>query len=357
MQKFIKYFKKPLYAHIVFWVIIYLYFIFSVSNTGNFANMTHLLALYGLIVAGQIIVAYTLLEVLLPRFLNRKRYALFGLSLLLLLFIVFVLYNLVKVIWFDQLYYEMYSELYRNFADRPFTEKITDVPIIFSKFVLFLSPALLLMASKFYRDQQKYLKLSEQKKMAELSALKHQLNPHFLFNTLNNLYSLSLSKSDKAPEVIEKLSEILDYILYGAEANYVSIYKEVELIKNYLSLEEVRYGKRVNITFNTHLMREVNIAPLLLLTFIENAFKHGVSQELKQANIEINLSVEHEKILFNITNTKPSDVSKVYGHNKKCLGLNNVIQQLDLLYHNQEYELQIKDETNSYSVKLILKCK
>nr|WP_273569082.1 histidine kinase [Maribacter sp. Hal144] len=192
--------------------------------------------------------------------------------------------------------------------------------------------------------------------MAELTALKNQLNPHFLFNTLNNLYALTLDKSDRAPEVIERLSDILDYILYRCKENYVPINKEIELIENYLSLEKIRYGERVAIKFEHQNENDVKVAPLLLLTFVENAFKHGVSQELGQAKIEIFLNIKNSNIIFSIFNSKPNIPEEIQPKNEEHLGLKNVKKQLELLYPNS-YDLQITEKEDSYSVMLKLNAK
>ena len=196
-------------------------------------------------------------------------------------------------------------------------------------------------------------KINEQKKTAELTALKHQLNPHFLFNTLNNVYALAVKKSDKTPEVISKLSDILDYMLYRCDEDFVTIEKEIELIENYLTLEKIRYGKRVAITFDTSLKHDASIAPLLLLTFIENAFKHGVSQEIDQATIDIRLQTQEHAIAFYIENSIPGTA---HGDEtpKQAIGLNNVKQQMELLYPNA-YRLQTRRTADSYVVTLDIK--
>ena len=121
-----------------------------------------------------------------------------------------------------------------------------------------------------------------------------------MFNTLNNLYTLSIEKSDKVPGIIEKLSDILDYILYGSDKKFVPIQKEIELIENYLALEQIRYEDRVLISFKNSINESSKIAPLLLLTFVENAFKHGVSQELEIATLKISLSSDKDTILFHV---------------------------------------------------------
>ena len=186
--------------------------------------------------------------------------------------------------------------------------------------------------------------------------MRNQLNPHFLFNTLNNIYALALEKSDKTPEVIERLSDILDYILYRCKESYVPVQKEIELIENYLSLEGIRYGNRVTVDFDYKVEQQVEIAPLLLLTFVENAFKHGVTQELKKAKIDISLTTDDSGILFSIYNSKPGKTLAKNPGDEKPLGLKNVEQQLELLYPDS-HELKLSDKEDRYEVTLRLKRK
>jgi len=250
---------------------------------------------------------------------------------------------------YEPTYFEYYSDLAKTYAEKTLWERLTNFPVFLSKSIKFLTPGALLLMAQFYKNQQQYFKLNEQKKTAELTALKHQLNPHFLFNTLNNLYALAIKKSDQTPEVIERLSDILDYMLYRCNDTYVSLQKEIELIDNYLSLEKLRYGKRVQISFKKDIENDVKIAPLLLLTFIENAFKHGVSQELKEAYINIQISLEGSYIVFHIVNSTPKTLIK--NNTKQCIGLNNVKKQLALLYSNN-YTLDVNVEKESYTVTL-----
>jgi len=306
------------------------------------------------IVIPQIITAYVCLFVLVPRFLNTKKIALFLVWLVILLIVMFVLYQALHMYLYEPKYYQYYSDNSKEYAERTFWERITNLSVLFSKAIKFLTPTALLLMAGFYKNQQKYLKLNEQKKTAELTALKHQLNPHFLFNTLNNLYALALKKADETPEVIEKLSDILDYMLYRCNDTFVSLQKEVELIENYLSLEKVRYGKRVQIMFEKNINQDVKIAPLLLLTFIENAFKHGVSQELKEAFITIKINHEGDQIIFKIENSKPK--ASVEHNTEHRIGLKNIKKQLELLYANN-YFLDIENTKDSYTVTLKLLAK
>lgn len=317
-----------------------------------FKDYTHLVQSTLTLMVPQIVVAYVLLDVLIPKLLNQKRYLAFGLFSLLLLTILFLGYMLIRKYFFDVMYYDVYNDLAKTYAKRSLVERFMDLNLIVSKMVLFISPAALIFAFRMYKNQKNVMELREQKRIAELSALKNQLNPHFLFNTLNNLYALAVEQSSKTPEVIERLSEILDYILYRCKADFVSLDKEVAMIENYLGLEKIRYGNRVQIVFDHSVDQPVKIAPLLLLTFIENAFKHGVSQELKVATVHLTLKADDQNIAFDITNTKPPMASTAqFKTEGEALGLENVTKQLELLYPNA-YSLKIEDQDNQYRVQL-----
>lgn len=340
----------------LFWIMVYLYFVLSINNISSFGGYRFIFASYGVIVVAQMITAYVCIYYLIPKFLNQKKTRLFILWMLLLLMAIFALYQAIKTYYFDVEYFHTYNEIQRLYAVESYWKRLSYFSVFLSKVILYLTPTALLLMARFYKNQKKFLKLNEQKKIAELTALRNQLNPHFLFNTLNNLYSLALDKSDKTPEVIERLSDILDYILYRCKENYVPVQKEIELISNYLSLEKIRYGNRVSVHFKHSIAPDVNIAPLLLLTFVENAFKHGVTQELGRAEINISLTTDTKNILFSISNSKPSNVVEKTIEKGEPLGLKNVIQQLDLLYPNA-YELTRDDQNNNYKVVLKLEQK
>lgn len=356
MGSIFKYLNVPFFKHVLFWVIVFLYFVLSVNNHSMFANYRHLLESYGIIVIAQIITAYACIYILIPKFLNKRKIGLFVFWMLILLLSIHAVYQAIRMLYFDVAYFYSYDEMQRSYAVESYWKRLSYFSVFISKCVLYLTPTALLLMARFYRNQQRFLKLNEQKKIAELTALKNQLNPHFLFNTLNNLYSLTLDKSDKAPEVIERLSEILDYILYRCKENYVPIRKEIELIENYLTLEKIRYGKRAVIKFEHDIASDVKIAPLLLLTFVENAFKHGVSQELGQAVIEISVMCQNSDILFSIFNSKPKVAKDVLQDFDEHLGIKNVKKQLQLLYPNS-HDLRISEQADSYKVILKLTAK
>ncbi len=343
------FFSISLVKHVLFWLGILTYFIIT-TNIKYYTNYEELIADRAILVFMQIITAYGCVYFLIPTFLTPKKNIQFILGTWLLVTSVYVLFVYIQEFHFRPIYFHDKNSNTEYKSLEQFYHYIFNFPIFAGKFVKFLTPTVLIVLAKYYKNQQKYLQLNEQKKSTELTILKHQLNPHFLFNTLNNLYSLSVTKSDEAPEVIEKLSEMLDHMLYGCNDKFVSLNKEVELIENYLALEKVRYSDRVDTTFIKEVTKNVKVAPLILLTFVENAFKHGVSQELEKADIRIQITVKGNHIYFTISN---SIATNKVTSNKEGIGLNNVKKQLELLY-TKEYSLDIKEENDRFYISLKL---
>lgn len=175
-----------------------------------------------------------------------------------------------------------------------------------------------------------------------------------MFNTLNNLYTLTLKKSPKAPDVVVKLSEILDYILYKCSEKYVSLKSEIQLIKNYISLEEIRYGDRLKVNLNiTNPNVNAYISPLILLTYVENAFKHGVSGDIEDPSIDILIDLDGNQLNFRVTNSKNPHISDKNASYKKGIGSKNIQRQLELIYPGK-YELKVQEEPNTYTINLTI---
>lgn len=196
--------------------------------------------------------------------------------------------------------------------------------------------------------------LETQTMQSELRFLKSQINPHFLFNTLNNLYALTLKKSDKAPEIVIKLSEMMRYMLYECNEKRVDLKKEVHYLNNYLDLEELRKGKTVVINFKV--IGEVlnqRIAPLLFIPFLENSFKHGANNHISKGFVNILLTVETRRLVFFIENSKADTLPTQTHKRSGGIGLVNVRRRLDILYPNK-HKLEIKDNPNTYAVTLEL---
>ncbi|GAB3314039.1 hypothetical protein GCM10027299_01700 [Larkinella ripae] len=210
----------------------------------------------------------------------------------------------------------------------------------------------------WYLKEQAFRQIEKEKFNAELQLLKSQIHPHFLFNTLNNLYALTLRKSEQSPAVVLKLSQLLSYMLYDCNASEVLLEKEIAFMKNYIGLEQLRYGTRLEVSINFHGdLQGKQISPLLLIPFLENAFKHGTSEQLEQAWIFLDLAVDDNVLTFKLVNSRDADalpLPAVGGASVGGIGLQNVKKRLELLYPNQ-YELQIQPEAETFLVDLRLR--
>lgn len=196
------------------------------------------------------------------------------------------------------------------------------------------------------RHIYKYIKLKQaaqqlriEKQQAELNYLKSQTNPHFLFNTLNNIYSLTRDKSDLAPESILRLSKILRFMLYEAGGEFIAIEQELKIMNDYISLEQLRYDESLRINFN-HDVEDMKQAlpPLLLMPLVENAFKHGVSETRNRPFVDIHLSINKRQLTFVVKNSTEEPFAE--GRGKENIGLSNLRRQLELLY--TDYNLSIE---------------
>jgi LytS/YehU family sensor histidine kinase len=209
------------------------------------------------------------------------------------------------------------------------------------------------MFKRWYLIQQYTLNLQNEKLESELKLLKSQIHPHFLFNTLNNLYALTLKKSDKAPDMVIQLSNLLEYSLYSGKEAEVELNEELKQLNGYIDLEKLRYGKRLNIKANIPSQHDgLMIAPLLLLPFVENSFKHGASNDIVSPFIEISANMTDGLLYFTIRNSY-QPVSGKQDNYKEGIGLSNVKRRLELLYAGK-HELIINQQDNVFEVNLIL---
>ncbi|WP_054509704.1 sensor histidine kinase [Chryseobacterium sp. ERMR1:04] len=335
--------------HCLYWILFLLFFY---SNKSDNEDSYAFIVIYSCKILAQAAVAYGLIYWIIPETLNKKRYLFFIISALGWLYIVFALLITLKFYYLEPRFPTFFDDWLGH--TMTIRERLTSGKLIVREFSFITYPVIILGFISFNRKQQRLLKLEEEKRSIELKVLKNQLNPHFLFNTLNNLYTLTLKKDDKAPEVIAKLSEILDFVLYRCNEDYVSVEKEITLIENYIALEKLRYDEnRLDILFTKDIQESNKISPLIVLTFIENAFKHGVINETEKATIRLNLESKNGQIIFSIENTKPQNECAQISEKSK-IGLENVRKQLDLLYP-KKHQLEIEETKTSYSVKLCLK--
>jgi len=333
--------------HIIFWVIYTSFFALVYGSfEEDYSRQFQIVWIDAII---QIPAVYIVLYFLMPKLLFKGKFGQFFIFLLgiILIFSVFIWFTYVGVqhplFWADDNYQPAlinFGKIFKN------TSKI--YPVV----------ALAIVAKWFkfwYKQQKNNQALAEEKLQAELKFLKAQVHPHFLFNTLNNLYALTLKQSKEAPEVVLKLSDLLSYMLYDCTADTVALDKEVRLVEDYIALEKIRYGDRLNVSFN--LFGEINgraIAPLMILPFIENAFKHGVSEELDESWISIDLTLKPENLTLKVENSKSiQEETEDRFEYKQGIGLTNVKRRLEILYAEQ-YQLDIHESSESFLVVLKL---
>jgi sensor histidine kinase YesM len=232
------------------------------------------------------------------------------------------------------------------------------IPYKFFKTIFVIGiPVILLIGivslSKMAELQKKTKTLENEKLESELKYLKSQINPHFLFNTLNNIYSLSLKNSKKTPELILKLSDFLSFSLYESDKKFITLEKEISLINDYIELEKSRFEDRVKINVslpeNTY---DTIIPPLILVPFVENAFKHSLKNETTKANIDINLVVDVRNLKFTVVNSKPK--SGLQSISKNGLGLVNIQKRLNIIY-NKDFSLEINENDENFEIVLKIK--
>ena len=338
--------KRPFVQHLFFWV---LYFTLNVLRWGLFyENFTYSVESNLVEFPIHLVLVYFNLFYLLPRFFPEK----LGVYMFLLLLAI----SLAALARMLTTYYIISIDLWTDFNNQ--TLETIDFNHFIAMFVGEIYVVGFTMAIKMAMDYLGSLKkaqaLEHKRLETELSFLKSQIQPHFFFNTLNNLYSLTLVKSDKAPETVLKLSELMSYVIYQGKDQSVSLYQEINQINNYLDLEILRYGERLKSSIEiTGNLDEQYIPPLVLLPFIENSFKHG-NTESNQFPIKIGIFVCEKILTFRVENEckLPAFVDQKHKANEG-IGLKNLKRRLDLLFHDQ-YNLEIDENEKTYKTKLTI---
>jgi two-component system, LytTR family, sensor kinase len=231
-------------------------------------------------------------------------------------------------------------------------ELLFNTPRMISSFIDIIFMIGMAIVAKQYRLHQQWKErekaLVKERLEAELKFLRTQTNPHFLFNTLNNIYALARKKSDDTADVVMKLSKLLRFMLYESKKDSITISEELRVLADYIELEKIRYNDRLRVRFNRLVDREDTlIAPLILLPFVENAFKHGASEARFDSYITIDVVVEKGQLDFTIKNSKDDDGETAIEEN---IGLGNVRRQLELMY--PDHQLALHNGNDSFTVQL-----
>lgn len=332
-------------GHTLFWICATSFLVFVAHNNSKIPMQTLLVAfvLFGCINISLFYINYL---VLIPRFLDKKQYKRYFLSLLAAMVTV----GLIKYGLSTQFWDVMHPKVPNEKMER---EELHFVSYFFSTFVtsiLFIIFSIILQFTvDWFTNERVQRDLENQRLTAELSFLRSQINPHFLFNSLNSIYSLAYQKSDTTPEAILKLSEIMRYMLYECNDNKVDLAKELTYLQNYIDLQKIRFGNKAYVDLEVNgVVTNQRIAPLLLIAFIENAFKHGVANDPAHP-IKLIINVSDGHLSFYMENQK-------HAHNRDAsggIGLHNVKRRLDLLYPGN-YNLEIHDDADTYTCELSL---
>jgi sensor histidine kinase YesM len=333
-------------AHICFWVVwMSLNIVFLGSGEDNYKRQLAF-ELYEL--PEKIIAVYLNLYVLVPRLLLKKKYLQYVLALFAMLFLVALSMRAVYLKFLAAPYFP-------ETANQPFFQAYRIFKYIFYNLnaVIFITTGIRLFFY-WYQQQQLNNELVKGKLEAELHYLKGQLNPHFLFNTLNNVYSLSLKKSDMAPMMILKLSSLMSYMLYDSQKDRIDLMKDLEYTKNYIEVEKLRYGNRLKVSLNeSGDLKDKSIAPLLMLPFVENAFKHGLCEDAEEVWLTIDVKLKQDTLYLKVRNSV-DELSCDEGPLQFGVGLQNIKRRLELLYPGR-YSLDITKDLNYFEVDLKIK--
>ena len=338
-------FKIPLIYHFVFWT---LYFTFNWLRWGSLYN-DYIYSLKTNLIEFpiHIIGAYFNILVLIPRMIPKKigQYILVFLSSLLVLALIKigVTYSLITTKIYIEAGVEDGLAVTINYIITAFIGEF---------YVVGTASAIPIMIN-WVRARTKTKELEKIYLETELDFLKSQIQPHFFFNTLNNLYSLTLDKSDKAPETVLKLSELMSYVIYDANQKLVPVVNEVKHIQNYLDLEKLRYGDRLNVELSiSGDIDDKKIPPVMLLPFIENSFKHGVKIDDSIIPIWITINAQEGYLYFSTENKKPAyfEENGLENH-KHGIGLQNTLRRLKLVF-GENYQFEIDDGGENYKITL-----
>ena len=345
-------FKITLKHHIIFWVI---YFLF---NTYRWARYHHdfLYSLQTNLIGFPIhmTLCYLNIYVLMPKFLYKRKYIAFIVLLLTSIFLMVIFKFNLTYLFVSQNVWPEGPEV----INTPTTDYIIDMMIGELYVIAFVTAIKITM--DWLKEHKRLTDLEKIQLETELLFLRSQVSPHFFFNTLNNIYSLSLERSKKTPVAILKLSELMRYLLYETKNKRQSLKNELLCIQNYLELERIRYGELLDIDMNVsgEDIDDKKIAPMLLLSFVENAFKHCANKSIQKVKINVDFKVENNFLYFRIANPIPPQIETEKSLLKPTqggIGLKNVKKRLELGYKDSDYNFLINDSNGQFVVELKIK--
>ena len=344
-KHFIRLINNRLLQHILFWAFFVTLETLHIYDNTTELNLFSVLLLVMSKFSAAVVLIYLNLLIFIPYLLEKNK------TLFYIVAIVSSYFIVVYSVYGLHLLFSVESFIFiENHIERPRL-----LAVLFGMtFLLTILSSLIHFAKRWVKLKDVELDFKEEQRQrleAELKTLKAQINPHFLFNSLNNIYSLSLDKSDLAPEMILKLSDLMSYIIYDAREEFVPLKKELEFIENHIDLERIRVNNRVDTSFESdENLWQYNIAPLLFTPFIENAFKYVSAQGNQKAFINIKLSENNNELHFFIENSAEEELT-TFEHNNHGIGIENVKKSLKLIYPDK-HKLEIEHSSTKFSISL-----
>jgi sensor histidine kinase YesM len=338
-----KMYRNRLILHSLFWIISFYILLHHFSISSEITPVDYIFtALFHLSI---VVSVYINLYFLIPNFLNRQRYPIYVFSLIVLFLVFYGLHALTFEILSDIFFPGYYLITFYDYIE------------LLKYFVIYTGLTTLFILSKYWfelLDSKKKLAEAEKEKIQhELKSLKAQVNPHFLFNSLNTIYSLALKKSDKSAEVILKLADVLRYMIYESNAEKVELQKELDFIKKYIDLQKLRTNAANAVKYTeTGAVDTQMVAPLIFIVFIENAFKHGLKGDTKNQFLNIRFDISVREIVLLIENNRGKS-GELEQEGYKGLGLENVKRRLELMYPRRHY-LAISENHDKFMIRLVL---
>lgn len=330
-------FRNRWWQHILFWAVASFILVNLFKGSGSVEKID---LIYTFIFLIPILASvYLNLYILIPRFLSRERYFIYMLGIVILVFLCAVSLYFLFDRWIDYILPNYYFISYYSIPQL----------MLFSGSFLLLAALLKLSRSWF-----KILRIERISSENQLKSLQSQINPHFLLNSLQTIYALSLEQSDKTPKVILHLSDILKYTLYETETPRVDLESELKLLKQYIEMQRLRLdpvGRSIKFDVVGD-PEDLSIAPMLLLPFIENSFKHGLQGDEKSAFVRIHVSIARRKLSFTIENNAGKAEQLLSGKNGG-IGISNTRQRLELIYPGR-HQIEISELKGIFSVKLMI---
>lgn len=346
-------------CHLIFWFFWWVYFAvlhaanpFGKPEISYFRNPVFTFTESVFFLIGQIPLTYGMLYWVLPKFILKKKYVLAVISIFILWFFGGILHLYLINDIFPIVLSLILPERFLVNTQRPPSASFFMALLATYKgaFVVAAIAFVIKFGKYWYLKEQRNLQLQKENTEVQLKLLTAQVHPHFLFNTLNNIYSQTQTESPKGSKMIMELSDMLRYILAEGSKLQVPLKKELTMIQDYINLEKVRYGNKLDLHLSIpEETGKLQIAPLLLLPFVENCFKHGASKFLTNPWINLKIEIKEKKIFLKLMNGKDDNMEE--RHSKLGTGITNVQKRLNLLYPDK-YELQICDEREVFVINL-----